>query len=363
MKKLDFNIPFSSFADTSFINCFTSVYMYIEGISESEDSTYCSQWETGQCSSCGNCATKPQAIQERFFFLFDTICGRSSLRCHFDETPTAGERLVCGNGMYEGASENNIDFLFGFSGWQYRTVNDKAELRDEIIASIDASKPVIVKLDGTCPVSCAVIIGYDDSGFICPDYRCAQQCLDRAPTIDEIAAVYIIGEKQAPRYTLIDGLKRIESIMQSNFDEGVWDEYMERMGKYGPNGLDSVDIEGKKARMARVAATMWHVFNCHNFAEVFRAYRDGNSALYDRVNDMSRLNAPEIKDALFKIGGPFYGYTHDIAWSLIGLNDCAEWSAHPAGYYGEMIELVLDRIKLNDAGVLECIRAIIAALQ
>ena len=29
MTKLDFTIPFSGFASTTFINCFTSVYMYL----------------------------------------------------------------------------------------------------------------------------------------------------------------------------------------------------------------------------------------------------------------------------------------------------------------------------------------------
>ena len=34
MTKLDFTIPFSGFASTTFINCFTSVYMYLEGMKQ-----------------------------------------------------------------------------------------------------------------------------------------------------------------------------------------------------------------------------------------------------------------------------------------------------------------------------------------
>ena len=57
MTKLDFTIPFSGFASTTFINCFTSVYMYLEGMKQEDKGvTRCSQWENGQCSSCGNCA-------------------------------------------------------------------------------------------------------------------------------------------------------------------------------------------------------------------------------------------------------------------------------------------------------------------
>jgi glycosyltransferase A (GT-A) superfamily protein (DUF2064 family) len=42
------------------------------------------------------------------------------------------------------------------------------------------------------------------------------------------------------------------------------------------------------------------------------------------------------------------GYTHDLAWALIGLNERADWSTHSACGWGEMVELTLDRIKQND---------------
>lgn len=37
MAKLDFTVPFSGFASTTFINCFTSAYMYPEDMSEKEE--------------------------------------------------------------------------------------------------------------------------------------------------------------------------------------------------------------------------------------------------------------------------------------------------------------------------------------
>lgn len=67
--KMDFTIPFSGFASTTFINCFASVYMYLENMGwQAENMTYCNEWENGQCNGCGNCATKPQSRQERYFF-------------------------------------------------------------------------------------------------------------------------------------------------------------------------------------------------------------------------------------------------------------------------------------------------------
>ena len=116
MPKIDFTIPFSGFASTTFINCFTSVYMYLENMTlQVENSTFCNEWENGQCNSCGNCATKPQSLQERYFFLFDTMCGRSSLRCRFDGAPTEMEKLINTSGWNDdGGSANNIDFLRRF---------------------------------------------------------------------------------------------------------------------------------------------------------------------------------------------------------------------------------------------------------
>ena len=94
MPKLGFSIPFSGFGSTTFINCLASVYLYLEGISaKAGNVTFCNEWENGQCNGCGNCATKPQALQEKYFFLFDTMCGHSSLRCRFDGTPTEMEKL------------------------------------------------------------------------------------------------------------------------------------------------------------------------------------------------------------------------------------------------------------------------------
>ncbi len=86
MTKLDFTIPFSGFASTTFINCFTSVYMYLEGMrQEDKGVTRCSQWENGQCSSC---IVQPSLMQcRKDVFLFDTICGHSSLRCAYDGCP------------------------------------------------------------------------------------------------------------------------------------------------------------------------------------------------------------------------------------------------------------------------------------
>lgn len=363
MKKLNFDIPFSSFASTTFINCFSSVYLYLEGILQDEkDITYCNQWENGNCNGCGNCESKPQAIQERFFFLFDTMCGRSSLRCHFDGSPTEIEKMINDKNFYDGGASDNIDFLFGFAGYDYHTLKDASLFIDAISDSISKDKPVIIKLkDGNVPFS--IITGVDDETFICPSFKGAQKSLGHVPSCNEIDVVYIIGDKISPRYTLIDGLKRIRTVMEYNNSEHLWDEYIERLGKYGANGLDSVDIAGKKARLHRVSETMWHTFNCHNFAEVFRLFTGEKSSTYDMVCDVSKLKNPLFKENIQEIGFSLYGYTHDLAFALIALEECVDWNTHAAGFLGEMIELTLSQIKKNDENVLQNIQKLITILE
>ena len=349
-KKLAFNIPFSGFAPTTFINCFASAYMFLENIEAVGETEYdCQLRENGQCSGCGNCGRTPVAMQERYFFLFDTMCGHSSLRCRFDGEPTTAQRMLCETDFYDGGTDNNVDFLFGFAGYEYRKLADPLVFMDEIRASIDADRPVIAKVK-TGAGRFRVVTGYDGDALLCPDFTNAQQKPEGAPTRDELDALYIIGNKVAPRYALLDGLKRIRQVMEYNINDNLWGGYTEKLGLYTADSLGKADIDEKKARMKRVAETMWHTFNSHNFAEVFR-------------NRYSLLQNPAFDDICAKISGPCYGYTHDLAWALIGLEECADWSRHAAGYFGEMVELTLFQLEKNDRAVLEEVNRAIHILE
>lgn len=199
MLKIDFTVPFSGFDSTTFVNCISSVYMYLENmVSKVENATFCNEWVNGQCNSCGNCLTKPQSLQERYFFLFDTMCGRSSLRWRFNGMPTQMEHLINNSGDNDdGGSPDNIDFLFGFIGYRYDTVTNPVEFKEKIVASVRENKPVIAKLkENSVPFS--VIIGLDGDKVICPDFKCAQKSPDPEVTYDNIDTLYTIGDKMAP---------------------------------------------------------------------------------------------------------------------------------------------------------------------
>ena len=338
--------------------------MYLENIDIGKNDYDCRQTEGKPCNSCGRCGgggSTPISVQEKYFFLFDTMCGRSSLRESFDGGLTEMQKLIGETEDDECGTDHTVDFLFGFAGLDYQKLTDSAEFEKAIAVSIDSGKPVIAKVKSGRG-RFRVITGYNGGGLVCPDFTNAQQKPDHAPACGEIEILYVIGGKTAPRFTARDGLKNILRVMEYNAEEKFWDIYTEKTGLYGADGFAKAGIEEKKARMKRVADTMWHTFNCHNFAEVFRKFRDDNAAVYDGISDMKKLSAPEFRELWAKIGGPCYGYTHDLAWALIGLQQCADWTKHAAQYYGEMVQLTLYQIKKNDLEVMEAIRSALQKL-
>ncbi len=262
-----------------------------------------------------------------------------------------------------GERRDNIEFLFGFGGYDYQAVTDTAVFMERIAASIDRNKPVIAKLKGNS-VPFAVITGYDGDEIICPDFRCAQKSPEPAVTPACIDSLYLIGDRVAPKYTLVDGVEWIERVMDYCLREGMWDGYMKKIGTYGPDSLGADEPEGRKARMKRLAETMWHTFDSHNFAEVFRTYLPGslNRDAYDSINDVKRLADPAFGESIHTINWR-YGYTHDLAWSIIGLDECIDWNDWKSHYYGDMLQVVIGKLKENDGAVLECVRSIIKLLE
>ncbi len=207
-----------------------------------------------------------------------------------------------------------------------------------------------------------MITGYDGDRLICPSFVNAQDRPRAVPCLDELDALYLIGERESPRFSAADGLRRIRAVMEYNLSEGLLADYTARLGWYG-DGMGQVDSAGREKRMQRVCDTMWHLFNSHNFAEVFREIRDGRT-VYDKISDMKRLHTPAIRELCARIGGPSYGYTHDLAWALIGLNERTKgaWNTHYACGWSEMTELVLTQILRNDQDVLDAVNQILELL-
>ena len=91
-----------------------------------------------------------------------------------------------------------------------------------------------------------------------------------------------------------------------------------------------LETEGKQR-------SVWHTFNCHNFAEVFRIFLGDKQMayLYDCVCDTKKLG------------------------DLAPLEACSTIWRGRSYYYGDMLEVVIMKLKENDETVLKCIREII----
>jgi len=365
MKKLDFPYPFSGFRDVDFINCFTCAYMFLENVDLGSTDYQCRKMAGKGCNSCGNCAkggSTPAWVQEQYFFLFDTMCGRSSLRLAYDGEPTQWQKRIGETEESGCGTDETIEFLFGFAGYNYQKIT--GGFKAAIAASIEADKPVIARVK-TGAGRHRLITGYDGKKLLEPDYKGAQKPPKRPVKVDDIEVLYVVDEKTQPRNTLKDGLERIVQVMEYNVSEGLWDGYIEKLGLYTADSFGK-SREEKKARLQRLGETMEYTWNCHNFAEVFRKYREeGNPSIYGGVSDMNRLCDPIFREYFDRISGPCYGYTHDLAWALLGLAQCADWTKHAfsAGYVGEMAELTLVQIKENDEQVLRIIKKILELLQ
>ena len=324
-KEITFSTPFSGFAGTTFLNCFTSVYLFLEQL--------------------------PGDQQEKYFFLFGTMCGHTSLRFRYDGQPSAMEKKMCVRDFYDCGGDYAEEFLFGFAGYDYGQMTDPADFREEIIASIDAGRPVIVGTKaGADQYRC--ITGYDGGSLLSPAYTNAQRPPAAPPSFDDLEVLYVFGPKIPPRYGLADGLRRIAEVMERNIGENLWGTYLDKFSSYHPtsDSFIKAEAEEKTARMKRLQKSMWDVMNVHNFAEVFRnCYHES-------------LRNPALDELRNKIGGPCYGYTHDLSAALITLADQADFSHYYAWAYGEMIELTLRQIAKNDEGVLEAIKQMITLL-
>jgi hypothetical protein len=271
--KIDFDVQFSNLFAVNFINCFASVYTYLEGECDGRvrlcppDFT-----EERKCFGCGGCDDPdPQALNYCFF---DTICGRSALHLRFDGVPTEMAKLIGdgnGAGGWNGkcGTEYTADFLFGLTGYEYRKVTDANKFYNEITSSIEAGKPVIAECE-TENSPYRIITGYDGDALINAYRLNGQQLKDPpmpSPSYGELKTLYIVGDKTAPRYTLKDGFERVKRVMENNFEEKIWDRGVEEITATFLSPTDdeyrNINPDVLNDLKNRIARTITNQFNSH----------------------------------------------------------------------------------------------------
>jgi RNA polymerase sigma factor (sigma-70 family) len=316
--QINFPYPFSGFNHLTFINCYASVYMHLEGIVGVDQNSTAKK-------------------QEDYYFIMDTMSGRSADRRDFEDTSE-----------HMDDTPETIDFLMGLTGYTYRTVRE--DLPAAIKASIDSGKPVLARVKDESNGAFRVLIGYDGDALVMADPKGAQR-KPTTPAYADIAEAIIITGKTQPRYTFLDALRRIQTVMVKSRDARIWDQYIEQLSW---ERLKKADFEEIRRRYKRIAGISWYNFNCHNFAETFR------HQVWEPLKD-PRLD--EVRRQIDKS----YDNSHTRNWQVISLHDCRDWSKRPYGQlewgYSATVVGCLEKLRDYDAEVLAAIERAIAILE
>jgi len=292
---LDIKTRYNRLEALNFIQRFATAYMHLESSADANGNIR-NPDIFGYCAGCRPDCIKDDAgadaIRCKFFFLFNTMSGNSAIRCRFDGKPTEAQILV-GDTDEDGhgcGSDFMIDFLFGYAGYDYRKCTDASAFKHEIIAAIDAGKPVIAKVKSGNPRFC-LINGYEEDALICPGFTnmywdfikngMEETGPDRPPAYGDLDVLYIYGDKTTRRYTLKDGLLNIRRTMECNIRENVLDDYITKLGGWEPfpsgDGFDKISPEERKARAIRLHETVVYIYNIVSFIGAFITDNNGNT--------------------------------------------------------------------------------------
>jgi hypothetical protein len=245
-KELDFTLPFWKWGGLGFQNCYASVYMCLQGISEND--YYYSSKDGYDCNNCSNCS-------EKLNFLFQTISGQTIARKSWSGELTKIQKEIENEfGNAENTSDKFIDIVFGFTGYDYKIINDN--FKESVEISINAGKPVIVRLikdeiDNNLGSGFRVITGYDGDEPIEPDYTAVAK-IEKRLAYNEIKCLYLLGDKIPQRYSFLDVLKFMERVMNSDFEEGVWYDFLRKIETSW--GIDDAEA---KTRFDKFSGAAW----------------------------------------------------------------------------------------------------------
>jgi len=337
-KTLDININYCGMENLNFIQRFTTAYIHIETHADPNGQIYDPN-VGGYCFGCRSplCEmNKAEQMRCGFFFLFNTMTGNSATRRRFDNKPTEMQLLTGYNCFDEHScgTDFTVDFLFGYTGYDYRVVTDIATFKNEIITSIDTGKPVIAKCAAHNP-RFRLLSGYDGDALVCPPFRYDSERTEQPPAYDDIEALYIFGDKIPRRYTLKDGLANIRRVMEYNANEKIWDDYLIKLGgcdRYpSDDGIVTASPEERRYRADQWGDSCHHNFYIFcSFGGAFGCERLLNHELHKELFDpvLSELWGEfESQWVLVDAGHITHRFRQEQIWNIEDLERIATMSA------------------------------------
>ncbi|MDR1630666.1 MAG: hypothetical protein LBS36_10720 [Oscillospiraceae bacterium] len=351
MNPTEYDFKFSPFRGLDFTNCFTSIFMFLEGFVDESN------------------ILKEQ--QERLFFLFDTVSGRSATVRGWKDTPTA-----IYDELYD--TDDMIDFITGYAGYAY--VKHSEKFAAPIRASLDSGVPVLARMKNDKQGSFRVIVSYDGKTLRMPEPKGAQNPPKKPPALGDIDSIYVLSGKIKRRFTLLDGLHRIKRVMDTNRDKGVIDDYIHAFEGYWEKYTDLKLKDLKQLYEYAYKGTTW---NCHNFAAPFRTHE----YLEDKPEKYQHWIWDEFKDPRFGTiptregqtdGAPLQlppkklidwacDVSHTHQWQLHALYETRDWSKK---YYHQLewgfcenAGMLLRAIKEDDEFIYAAVYSMIRVLE
>ncbi|MCL2106007.1 MAG: hypothetical protein FWH26_02955 [Oscillospiraceae bacterium] len=371
--RVDFDYAFSGFRDMDFTNCFASLYMYLEDFAGDPD------------------VLKQQ--QERLFFLFDTVSGRSASVRGWGNVPTEIYQEI-----YD--TDDMLAFLTGYAGYTFE--KHTGDVAKQISTSISKGLPVLARLKRDSAVyldgkgdSFRVITGYSGNKLLMPKPKGTQNPPKKAPKLGDIESVYVITGRAARKYTLLDGLRRVKRVMDCDREAKIWDTYIGAFENYWEK-LKELPLKELKQRFENAhKGTTW---TCHNFAAPFRTHEylepepeNYQNWIWDELKNplfFSEWRADvvweELKDPSFIASkGKSHGdprrlppktlidwacdQSHTRQWQLHALYETRDWSKK---YYDQMewgtcetAVLLLQKLKECDDYIYQAVCAMIGILE
>ena len=353
-KELDFKYPFWQWGGLGFYNCYAAVYMYLQGLNN--EAIGCNAKKGNDCNSCSDCS-------EKIVNLFETIAGQTTVRQSYSgEKTKIQNELEAELGNSSNSSDKLVDFIIGFTGYDYSKVT--GEITESVTSSIDIGKPVLAKLKndnwaGDAAKGYRIITGYDGDVFLGPDYSPAADLL-LSPSCDEIKCIYVFGEQTSPKHTFLDLLIFMERVMGSDFSEGIWYDFLHKFDYEGEK-LWEVDVAEIKSRFKRFSdVSGWLSCMSHSLQNAF-----GDRKLLEDLG----ANIEKIDDLLKVIGHQTHllhnhGYQANALWDSVNafqMDDNEKWPWDKNGLI-TTASLVLNAIIECDMKILIAVKKAIRKL-
>ena len=354
--QLDFKTPFSCMVlNVNFINSFASAYVHMEGIGD-KVARKCGNVKHGLCGAC------------KTFQWFAAMTGESFTRRRYGAAPTEMQKQIGNYGDCLCCTDDTADYLFGFAGYAYKKITDPGAFKAAVIASIDSGRPVLAETK----THVHLITGYNGNRLICPDYKNAQKPPKKSPKYSDIKTLFVIGEKCAPRYKPIDGLRRSKQMIECNISEKVWDRYIEEiqdkiMFPQNANWNKESKPEEQKKVLEELKDAAWCAWGVWNFLCAFEDWMPNNitakNPVLEGVADTSREQFSLIMEKIWGLCCESMDLGHFI--NYLSREKRIQWHNAPCPWFwlGKMLVMMVERYKELDMEVLELVKQAITILE